>query len=332
MKTNLSINIAKDEYGKDVVIDLGAIRHIVMAGATGSGKSVFLHNILGTLLSNNSPEFLKLILIDPKRVELTMYNRIPHLLTEVITDPKKAVLAMRWVVKEMNRRYDILKEGGVKDISEYTGKETMPEIVIMIDELSDLIQTYPLEVEDVVLKIAEMGHVVGVHIILSTSRPSTKVLTKSILDTIPARIAMQTSPLQDSKLIIGTDGAVKLHGAGDMLFRNGMKYIIRGQARLVTETDVKALCKSVCEKYTDVLEPVAISIFAFDDDLAAGEDELYEEAKKITMEAGKASAAFIQRKLGIGYSRAAGLVDKLEACGVVGPKDKKTLVRKVIKK
>lgn len=349
MNENLTINLAKDEYGKDLIIDLAAIKHLLIAGSTGSGKSVLLHNILSTLLANNSPEYLKLILIDPKRVEMNVYASIPHLLTPPIYDPRLAILAMKWAGKEMDRRYETLKKHDCKDINTYNNTvlapavkkykkaiksdeeqdhhyslpETMPNIFIVIDEFSDLLQAYPKEVEPAVLKIAQMGHVVGMHIIISTSRLSTKIFTASLRDAIGARIAMRTSSAQDSKLIIGTADAAMLRGAGDILFRDGLKYIVRGQGKLILYDDVKAQCKSLHEAYKDeamyelnLRDRASDSFYAVDN----GEiDELYDSAKEATIKSGKASTSFLQRRLGVGYSRAARLMDMLEQEGVIGP-------------
>lgn len=314
MSSNLNITIAKDEYGKDLTINLTTVKHMLVAGCTGSGKSVLLHKIIGTLLSNNSPDDVKLILIDPKRVELTLYRDIPHSLTPVIIETKKAILAMKWLVKEMDRRYEILKDDGCKNIAEYQGKEYMPAIVTVVDEFSDLIQTYPKETESPVLKIAEMGHVVGIHIILSTSKLGTKVITKDIRNVIGSRIALQTVSKGDSNTIIGNNSAYALHGAGDMLYRDGMKYVVRGQAELVDHFEIKKLCKSLQTKHKEGNQ-INITEGSVED----SNDELYEQAKEITLQAGKTSTSYIQRKLRIGYSRSARLMDLLEINGVIGP-------------
>ncbi len=293
-----------------------------MAGATGSGKSTLLHKIITTLITNNSPEDLRLILIDPKRVELTLYNKIPHLLTDVIVDQKKAVLAMKWAIKEIDRRFDLFKEEDCKDIAQYKGSETMPHILIVIDEFSDVIQTYPEETEKEVLKIAGIGHSVGVHIIISTSRPSTKVYTRAIQDAFTSRVGLQTASATDSKLIIGTDSAFTLRGSGDVLFRIGMKYVIRGQVDGINEKEIKDIVNSLQNKYkedVEAVEPISISIFMLDDDVGSSADSLYEEVKEVVMKVGKVSTSYIQRKFGIGYSRSAGLMDMLERRGVIGP-------------
>src|SRR3989344_3615452 len=327
MNTNLNINIAKDEYGNDLVIDLSVTKYLLIAGNAGSGKSTLLHNILSKLLSTNSPSDLKLILIDPKQVELNAYKDVPHLLTPVITETKKAILAMKWSIKEIDRRHDLLKDENCKDITNYQGQEYMPRIVIVIDEFSDLMLAYPKETEPLVQKIAQMGHVVGIHIVLATSQSGPKVLTKSIRDAISARIALQTSTAQDSKAIIGTDGACLLRRDGDILYRDGMKYIIHGQADFVSYEDVKTLCESIKESYKEsnfvempVTEPqpgrnsIFDGVEEFSDETG---DELYDEARELVIAARKASTPYLQRRLKVGYARAAGLIDMLEERGVI---------------
>ena len=309
----LEIFVGKDEYGKDLIINLATLKHLLIAGCTGSGKSVLLHKIICTLLSRFSPKDIRFIMIDPKRVELTLYNNVPHLLTPVIMESKKTVLALKWIVKEMERRYDILKESDCRDIYSYQGAEHMPYIVIVIDEFSDLMQAHPKEMEESTIKIARMGHVVGIHIILSTSRPSTKVVTNSIRDAINAHIAFQVSSIQDSKIIIGNNDAQKLRGAGDMLFRDGLKYPIRAQVDMISEEEVKSLTNDLQKTYKD---------FGFDDVAVEEpsdetEDDLYDEARAIVLAAGKASTSYIQRKLRIGYARSARLIDLLEERGVI---------------
>jgi S-DNA-T family DNA segregation ATPase FtsK/SpoIIIE len=318
MKTNLTINIGKDEYGANLAIDLSKIKHLLMTGSTGSGKSVLLHKIITTLISNNSPEDLRLILIDPKRVEMTLYKNIPYLLTETIVDPRKAVLAMKWATKEIDRRFDILNTSDCKDISQYNGLESIAPILIVIDEFSDLMQTYPKEVEPLVLKIARIGHSVGIYIIISTSRPSTKIYTKAIQDAFTSRIGLQTASSVDSRLIIGTDDASTLRGAGDILFRMGMKYVIRGQVDFISEYDIKILVKALSDKYADSVRSDINTADSYLDD-SDDKDDLYESAKEAAIAAGKISTSYLQRKLGTGYSRSAQLMDMLEKRGVIGP-------------
>ncbi|MEI8249023.1 MAG: FtsK/SpoIIIE domain-containing protein [Candidatus Taylorbacteria bacterium] len=311
----LTVLLGNDEYGKELAIDFSTVKHLLVAGCTGSGKSVLLHKIIATLLENNSPQELKFIMVDPKIIELPVYNEVPHLLTPVITDQKKTVLALKWTAKEMSRRYDVFKENKCRSIQEYNGAEKMPRIVIVIDELSDSMQTYPKETEPAILKIAQMGHVAGIHLILSTSRPSTKVFTVSIRDAISARIAFQTASIQDSKVIVGIEDACKLRGAGDMLFRDGLKYPIHGQIDLISHDDVKSLCKRLQNTYKDYV-PAEVAVSESSDET---HDDLYDEACEAVVSAGAASTSYIQRKLGVGYSRAAQLMDMLESKGVIGP-------------
>ena len=314
--------------------------HILIAGATGSGKSVTIHTIVTSLLFRNPPENLKLIMIDPKRVELTMYNKIPHLLTPVITDPKKAILALKWLAKEMERRYDILEKSSVRDITSYhqnilptqTDKDSnsMPFIIIIIDELADLMQSYQRELEAAVVRLAQMSRAVGIHLILSTQRPSVNVITGLIKANIPARIALQVSSQIDSRTILDISGAEKLLGAGDLLFLSGeMSKPVRIQSAYISEKEVKAVVKYLSDTYADELQEeinfsadnTTNAIFSTEiaeDSFDGDDDELYEEARETVVRAGKASTSFLQRKLRIGYARAARLVDMLEERGVIG--------------
>jgi S-DNA-T family DNA segregation ATPase FtsK/SpoIIIE len=284
-------------------------------------------------------------MIDPKRVELTMYNNIPHLLTPVITDPKKAILSLKWAAKEMERRYDILEKAHARDINSYhqniTGSkagenvESMPFLVIIIDELADLMQSYPRELESAIVRLAQMSRAVGIHLVLSTQRPSVNILTGLIKANIPARIALQVSSQIDSRTILDSAGAEKRLGAGDMLFLSGeMSKPLRIQSAYISEKEVKAVTKYLSDTYADELqEEINLSgdpsttlgagnpIFSAtlgDDEVNGDDDELYEEAREIVLAAGKASTSFLQRKLRIGYARAARLVDMLEERGVIG--------------
>ncbi len=341
MKTNLKVNIAKDEYGHDLVIDLVTLKNIFIAGMAGSGKSTVLHNILSTLIANNDPDVLRCILIDPKRVELSVYNSTPHLLTPVIIDPKKAILAMKWASKEMDRRFSTLKNCHCKDISMYYKNvlepvlsnpekpvlpETMPRIVIVIDDLSSLEQTYPKETISAILRVIETGHSVGVHLIITSTRVNTKMFGKELQSAMSARIALQMSATADARLVIGTTEACLLHGPGDMLFRDGKKYIIRGQVNMFTYEEAKSIVKTACEQYeeqtVDSIDLGALVASAFDAmnrQSLEDNDEMYEPARELVVSRGNASTSFIQRALGIGYSRAAKLLDLLEDRGVIGP-------------
>ena len=330
----LLVSLGRDISGRSHFSNLAKMPHLLIAGATGSGKSVTIHAIITSLLYRNPPENLKFIMIDPKRVELTMYNSIPHLLTPVITDPKKAILALKWVAKEMERRYDILEKSKVRDIDSYHQNvkdgDLMPFLIIIIDELADLMQSYPRELEAAVVRLAQMSRAVGIHLILSTQRPSVNIITGLIKANIPTRIALQVASQIDSRTILDAAGAEKLLGAGDMLFLSGeMSKPTRIQSAFISEKEVKAVVEYLRETYADELqneisltpENTSNAIFSANlEDGSSGEDddELYEEAKETVVHAGKASTSFLQRKLRIGYARAARLVDMLEERGVIG--------------
>lgn len=353
----LYISLGKDIAGKAHFCNLAKAPHMLIAGATGSGKSVTIHAIIASLLYRNSPENLKFIMIDPKRVELTLYNKIPHLLTPVITEPKKAILSLKWAAKEMSRRYNILEKHSVRDIDSYhknvlmpaidkhKGKkdndtelpETMPYIVIIIDELADIMQSYPRELESSIVRLAQMSRATGIHLILSTQRPSVNVITGLIKANIPTRVALQVASQIDSRTILDQMGAEKLLGAGDMLYLGGeMSKPVRLQSAFISESEVKKVAKYLSDEYKDEImgeisltgpEPGSDAAFKASSsaiDLDAEEemddqDELYEEAKEAVISARKASTSYLQRKLGVGYSRAAKLMDMLEAKGVIGP-------------
>jgi len=332
----LLISLGKGISGKSFFANLAKAPHMLIAGATGSGKSVTIHAIINSLLFRNSPENLKFIMIDPKRVELTLYNKIPHLLTPVITDPKKAILALKWAAKEMSRRYDILESNSVRDIDSYHKNKAdegdgMPYIVIVLDELADIMQTYPRELESAIVRLAQMSRAVGIHLILSTQRPSVNVITGLIKANVPTRIALQVSSQIDSRTILDGSGAEKLLGAGDMLYQGGdMSKPQRLQSAYITETEVKKVAKYLADTYKDEImgeinltttEPGKDSIFEanLEEDDMDDADDMYEEAKQTVLETGKASTSFLQRKLAIGYSRAAKLMDILEKRGIIGP-------------
>jgi S-DNA-T family DNA segregation ATPase FtsK/SpoIIIE len=354
----LMVALGKGISGKSHYANLAKMPHVLIAGATGSGKSVTIHTVITSLLYRNSPENLRFIMIDPKRVELTLYNKIPHLLTPVITDAKKTILALKWATKEMDRRYDLLESHTVKDIDSYhknilapeikkveelkkAGKydpeenilpEPMPYIVLVIDELADIMMAYPRELEAGIVRLAQMSRAVGIHLILSTQRPSVNVITGLIKANVPARIALQVVSQIDSRTILDTTGAEKLLGAGDMLYLGGeMSKPVRIQSAFISEKEVKDVAKYLADAYRDELIGGEIDLAevandrsdviaggSFDDD---EDDELYEQAKEEVINAGKASTSYIQRKLRVGYARAARLMDILEQRGVIGPGD-----------
>ncbi|MEI6238174.1 MAG: DNA translocase FtsK [bacterium] len=368
----LMVSLGKSITGKCHFANLAKAPHMLIAGATGSGKSVTIHTIITSLLFRNSPEMMRFIFIDPKRVELTLYNKIPHLLTPVITDAKKAILALRWAGKEMQRRYDILESNSCRDIDSYHKNilapalekaklvkgteagdedvntdegsldkrsslpETMPYIVVVIDELADIMQTYPRELESAVVKLAQMSRAVGIHLILSTQRPSVNVITGLIKANIPTRVALQVASQIDSRTILDQGGAEKLLGAGDMLYLGAeMPNPVRLQSAFISEVEVKKVVKHLVNEYQDELidqinlnakeaEAGSDAVFSSSlegESLDGNEDELYGEARRIVMESGKASTSLLQRRLRIGYSRAARIMDILEEKGVIGPAD-----------
>jgi S-DNA-T family DNA segregation ATPase FtsK/SpoIIIE len=356
----LLVSLGKGISGKSYFADIAKMPHLLIAGATGSGKSVTIHAIVNSLLYRNSPEQLRLIMIDPKRVELTLYNKIPHLLTPVITDAKKAIMALKWAAKEMDRRYNILEAEAVRDIDSYhknvvapayaktkkepgndgaspTLPESMPYIVILIDELADIMQSYPRELESSIVRLAQMSRAVGIHLILSTQRPSVNVITGLIKANVPSRIALQVASQIDSRTILDASGAEKLLGAGDMLYLSGdMSKPQRIQSAFITETEVKNIVKFLVDAYKDEI-PQTIefnqtngveieknSIFDAMESTGgndADDDDLYEEARQIVVDSGIAATSYLQRKLRVGYARAARLMDILEERGVIGPAD-----------
>ncbi|MFA6353829.1 MAG: DNA translocase FtsK 4TM domain-containing protein [Candidatus Paceibacterota bacterium] len=351
----LTTALGRSISGKAVFGNLAKMPHILVAGTTGSGKSVTIHSMITSLLYRNGPDDLKLILIDPKRVELTLYNNIPHLLTPVITEAKKTILALKWAAKEMDRRYDILEAESVRDIESYhsnvfnknpkkkrtnsVGEEEeinadrMPYVVIIIDELADIMSTYPRELESAIVRLAQMSRAVGIHLILSTQRPEVNIITGLIKANIPARVALKVSSQVDSRTILDAGGAEKLLGAGDMLYSSGEAQPERLQSAFISESEVKKVVKYLADAYEDeVSEEITLtagsisadkSIFesSLEDDNDNDDDEMYEEARICVMEAGKASTSYLQRKLKLGYARAARLMDRLEERGVIGPGD-----------
>ncbi len=343
----LTIALGRGISGKSVFGNLAKMPHALVAGTTGSGKSVAIHAIVASLLYRNGPDDLKFILIDPKRVELTLYNKIPHLLTPVITEAKKAILALKWAAKEMDRRYDILEAESVRDIESYHnnvlgskekksgneesgGADRMPYIVIIIDELADIMSSYPRELEAAIVRLAQMSRAVGIHLILSTQRPEVNVITGLIKANIPARVALKVSSQIDSRTILDAGGAEKLLGAGDMLYSSGEAQPERLQSAFISEDEVKKIVKYLSDTYKDeIAEEITLSQGSISPDKSIfestldgdddEEDEMYEEARQCVIEAGRASTSYLQRKLKLGYARAARLMDKLEERGVIGP-------------
>lgn len=328
VKSKLAIALGRDVAGAPVAIDLEKMPHLMVAGATGSGKSVCINSVLTSLLFHNSPADLRLILIDPKRVELTNYNGIPHLLTPVITEVDKTVSALKWAVYEMERRYKVFSELGKRNLQAYNespGPEgKMPFIVIVIDELADLMAASANEVEASIVRIAQMARATGIHLIVATQRPSVDVLTGLIKANITSRIAFATASQIDSRTILDMSGAEKLLGNGDMLFiGNGLSKPRRVQGCFISDKEINTLVEFV-RKQGDAEYDESILTFrpAKSTDSRGGEamdDDLYDEAVSVVVNSGQASASLLQRRLRVGYARAARLLDIMEQEGVVGP-------------
>lgn len=333
-KSNLNIILGRDVAGNEVLADLGKMPHLMIAGSTGSGKTVCVNTLITSLIFQNSPESLKFIMVDPKRVELTPYNDIPYLLTPVIVDPDKAVNSLKWAIKEMENRYETLSQIGCRNIesynhavrTKYQQRDVLYYIVIVIDELADLMATHGREVEALIVRLAQMARAVGIHLVLSTQRPSVEVITGLIKANITTRIAFQVASQIDSRTILDMSGAEKLLGSGDMLYlasdSNKPKRI---QGVFVSEEEIKSVVNFLKEQkdeeinYNEAITESKKSALDIQDDGNIIDDVLYEEAVEVVKNAKKASSSFLQRRLRVGYSRAARLIDLMEEQGVVGP-------------
>jgi S-DNA-T family DNA segregation ATPase FtsK/SpoIIIE len=330
----LGFVIGKDIAVIPIVGDLAKMPHLMVAGQTGSGKSVMINTILTSLLYHNSPSDLKLILVDPKTVELTPYDEIPHLLTPVITEPEKCISALKWAVAEMERRYRTLAEVKKRNIAEYNNlkkEEGMPYIVIVIDELADLMMMAARDVEALIVRIAQKARAVGIHLILATQRPSVDVITGLIKANIPARIAFTTSSQVDSRTIIDMVGAEKLLGRGDMLFlKSDMPKPIRVQGALIDDEETIKVTDFIrsqrAPNYDEevVSQPVHFNGkggVVVEHSMNDADDDMWEDAVKVVIEGRKASTSLLQRRLRVGYARAARLIETMEEQGIVGPAD-----------
>jgi S-DNA-T family DNA segregation ATPase FtsK/SpoIIIE len=352
--SSLVVPLGVDEFGDKHLVNLARTPHLLIAGATGSGKSCILHSFIGSLIVKNSPQEVRFILCDPRRVDMTLYAGLPHLLTPPITAAKKGVQALAWAVKEMERRYDILEAESKQNITAYhkhvyqpakdqwvkAGSkeadsvhlpEALPFIVIIIDEINDFMAAYPREFETPIIRLAQMSRAVGIHLIITTQRPSVNVITGSMKANLPSRIALAVASQVDSRTIIDQTGAEKLTGEGDMLYQGcDEPRPFRIQGYFISETQTKEQVDIWKERDRYSLEILDLEhtndsdddrIFSAMTSDSEAEDELYQDAKQAVQEAGKASTSYLQRKLRIGYSRAARLIDLLEETGVIGPAD-----------
>jgi DNA segregation ATPase FtsK/SpoIIIE, S-DNA-T family len=342
-KFNIPILLGKAVNGDYVMSDLTKMPHCIIAGATGSGKSVCINTIVMSILLNARPDEIKLVMVDPKKVELTPYAHLPHMLAPVITEPHGACAALRWMVKEMEKRYEILKQTGVRNIEGFNNRtidkaledslnievpEKMPYIVGIIDELADLMMVASSDIETPIARIAQMARAVGIHLILATQRPSREVITGLIKANFPTRISFKVASRVNSQIVLDETGAESLLGNGDMLFLPpGTSHLVRAQGAFIRDDDINKVVKHICDQAPPnyVIESFdAIGTISLDDskDLTTTEapnDALYNQAMDIILSTGNASTTFLQRKLKIGYARAASLMDQLESQGIVGP-------------
>lgn len=332
-KSKLSVSLGLDVSGNPLMADIAKMPHVLVAGTTGSGKSVLINAFISSLLFRASPQEVRLILIDPKRVEFSVYNGIPHLLTPVIVEPEKILSALKWAMGEMDKRYKIFAERGVRNIDSYnelSGFQALPYIVIVIDELADLMMFAPVEVEDAIARIAQMARATGIHLVIATQRPSVNVITGLIKANIPCRIAFSVSSMIDSRVIIDGGGAEKLLGRGDMLYiPPDQAKPSRIQGAYISEKEIHKLVdflksRNYPVEYTEevISQPLALKKAAGGGGSSAGangKDGQIEEAIRLVCQFNTASASFLQRKMSVGYARAARILDQLEEMGIVGP-------------
>lgn len=332
-KSKLTVALGKDIGGNVVIGDISKMPHVLIAGATGSGKSVCINTIIMSILFKASPEDVKLIMIDPKVVELGVYNGIPHLLVPVVTEPKKAAGALNWAVTEMMRRYDLFKDTGVRKLESYnklmesTGGEKIPQLVVIIDELADLMMVAAKEVEDYVCRLAQLARAAGIHLIIATQRPSVDVITGLIKANIPSRIAFAVSSQVDSRTILDKGGAEKLLGMGDMLYHpSGARASTRVQGAFVSDAEIETVLEFIKENvgethYSEDLEEEierhATGENGVTPDVEDDGDALLPEAIELAVSLGKISTSMVQRRLGVGYSRAGRIIDQMEARGII---------------
>lgn len=327
--SNLSVILGKDVSGHVRIAQIASMPHMLIAGSTGSGKTVSINSLIISLLFQNNADELRFIMVDPKRVELPCYNGIPHLLTPVITDVKKAIHALKWTIAEMDRRFDMLSKAGKRDLASYntSGAEKIPYIVVIIDELADIMVTAGTEAESLIIRLAQMSRAVGIHLVLATQRPSVDVITGLIKANITARIAFAVASQMDSRTILDTAGAEKLVGRGDMLFISSeLSKPVRLQGVFVSDLEIERIVK-ILKENTEASYDEGITSYKTDmsstGEFGAPDDDdpLLPDAREVIIQASKASASLLQRRLKVGYARAARMLDLLEAQGFIGPAD-----------
>ncbi len=327
-KSKLTVALGLDVSGNEIIADIARMPHVLIAGTTGSGKSVLINSWIASLLFRTNPSEVKMIMVDPKRVELTGYNGIPHLLTPVIVEIDKILSALRWAMTEMEDRYKKFAEVGVRNIdgfNELSGFQAMPFIIIFIDELADLMAYAPVEVEDTICRLAQMARATGIHLVLSTQRPSVDVITGLIKANIPSRIAFNVSSMIDSRVVLDMPGAEKLLGRGDMLYIPAdQSKPSRIQGTYVSEHEVEKIVtflknKNIPVQYTEEVTTQPVGSLKKGSIGADGHDPLFEDALRLICQHDKASASLLQRRLSVGYARAARILDQLEEAGVIGP-------------
>ena len=341
----MNVVLGKSVAGEPIYLDIAKMPHLLIAGATGMGKSVCINTMIISLLYKATPDEVKMILIDPKKVEFSMYNGIPHLLVPVVSDPKKAAGSLHWAVTEMERRFEMIEDVGVRDVMSYNRitendpeKERLPQIVIVIDELADLMMTAPDDVEDSICRLAQKARAAGMHLVIGTQRPSVDVVTGLIKANVPSRIACTMASQVDSRTILDVAGAEKLIGKGDMLYSPvGFNKPMRVQGAFVSDSEVESVVQFLknacgsCEYNDDVMAQIdreaarcgmgkkggggAVDL----DDEDMDSDPMLGQALKLAVESGKISTSLIQRKLSLGYGRAAKLIDKMQILGYVSP-------------
>lgn len=332
-QSKLILAIGKDISGQPLVTDLADMPHLLIAGTTGSGKTVCVNSIIASLLFNASPDEVRFLMVDPKMVELAMFNSLPHLLCPVLTDSKKVSCALQWVVDEMDGRYKLLARLGARNIDIYNEKlkaekikdqslKRMPYIIVVIDELADLMVVASQAVEDAITRLAQLSRAVGIHLVLATQRPSVDVITGVIKANFPARISFRVASKVDSRTVLDMNGADKLLGSGDMLFlRPGQHKPVRAQGSLITDTELERIVSFIKKQKSPFYEQSLLEALERKSDFSKRfeKDELFDEAVKVILQTRQASVSMLQRRLGLGYTRAARLIDMMEEEGIVGP-------------